>query len=698
MPRPMPEALHHHRSRHTFCRLCEAACGLVAELDASGRLVRLRPDRQHPVSQGFVCAKGTQFPQVASHPERLLFPLRRQSDGSYARLTWSAALTYLTQRIRPLLAQHGPQALGLYFGNPLAFNTTGLLSMFALIQALGTRHVYSASSQDCHNKFAGAQLMHGNPFIHPIPDFAQADVAVLFGTNPAVSQSSFVHLEGGSTVFDRMQQRGARLIWVDPRCTESAQRWGEHLAIRPGTDVFLLLTLLHLLRQRYRPDARVAGLDTLLDLAAAYPPAVAATLTGLAVERLLALAELVSSAPRVTFHMSVGVNQGPFGTLCYVALQALAYLTGQLDRQGGLLFHPLAVGLAELLRRCGASTQPEPIYAGQGTSFLSGPPAGLLADEICTADPERLRALIVVAGDPLASVPGEPRLRQALRQLDCLVCIDMFRNSTAQEADLLLPATSWLERWDLANTTALFQQAPLLQYASPVQTPPGETRADAHILADISLALGRPLFGQRWLARAWQWLNTATGTLRAAALLGWGARVLGQAPWGFPIPRLSPGRYLGRGPRTPGHQVRFWHPVLAGEPDRLAAHAATLQAPPADAGHTYRLICRRRRLGHNSWLHGATHDGPPDAVAWLAAPDLAALHIPPGGAVRLCTAAASLIIPAIAVPGVMPGTVVVPHGIPGLNVNALIPSGREWLEPLSGQHVMTGIAVQISAA
>jgi anaerobic selenocysteine-containing dehydrogenase len=141
--------------------------------------------------------------------------------------------------------------------------------------------------------------------------------------------------------------------------------------------------------------------------------------------------------------------------------------------------------------------------------------------------------------------------------------------------------------------------------------------------------------------------------------------------------------------------MRFWHPDLAAEPARLAAYATALQAPP---GTTFTLICRRRRLGHNSWLHGAVRDGDADGTAWLAPADLAALEVPAGGDILVHTTSATLRLPAVPVNGVSPGTVVVPHGVPGINVNALMPSGVAHLEPLSGQHRMTGIAVQVTAA
>src|SRR5499426_546271 len=679
----------------TFCRICEAACGLLADLDASGQPVRLRPDRAHPVSQGFVCAKGTRFLEVAEHPARLLSPLRRRADGAYERITWNEAMAFVAQRLRPILERYGPHAVGIYFGNPLAFNTLGFLTMLAFMRSLGTRNVFSAGTQDCQNKFAGSQIVHGSPLIHPLPDFEHTDVAVLLGTNPAVSQASFVHLEGGSTVFDRLQQRGGKIIWIDPRYTESAQRWGEHIAIRPGTDIFLLLALIDALRDRYHPDPRIEGLDTLLDLAAAYPIERAATLTGITPTCITDLANTIRTARRATFHMSVGVNQGSFGTLCYIALQALTYLAGQCDRQGGVLFHPLAVWVAAMARRCALGTTSVHSRVGQLPSVLSTLPGGILADEILTPGPEQIRALLVVAGDPLTSIPGETRLRQALRQVECLICLDLFQNTTGHEADLILPTTSWLERWDIATTTALFQQTSMLQYTRPVRAAPGTVRSETRILADISLLLGRPLFGSRALTRLWRCLTRDAGLAALSTVLLWPARQWFRGAWGLPTPRPRPGCYLGRGPRTPGHRMRFWHPDLAAEPARLAAYATTLQASP---GATFTLICRRRRLGHNSWLHGAVHDGATDGAAWLAPADLVALGVPDGGDILLHTASAMLQMPAVPVSGVSPGTVVVPHGVPGMNVNALMPSGVTHLEPLSGQHRMTGIAVHVTVA
>ncbi len=673
----------------TFCRICEAACGLEVERDAER--LRIRPDRAHPVSRGFVCAKGTRFADVALHPSRLRAPHVR-SGGVLREVSWETALAEVRARVAPILAQHGPNSIALYLGNPLAFNATGQLAAVLFARALGTRNVFGAGSQDCNNKFAAAQIMHGSPVIHPIPDFDHAELAVLFGTNPAVSQSSFVHLEGGAAIFDRMAERGAKIVWIDVRRTESAKRWGELVAVRPGTDVWLILALLALLADGAR-DARVEGLDRLLSLAREVTPERASRITGVSTDGIHELAEAIRDSRRTAFHMSVGVNQGPFGTLSYIALQALALVSGNYDRRGGSVFSPLAVGAARLARAGGFFTSTATSRIGGFPTVFDTLPAGVLADEIRTEGAERVRALIVVAGDPLRSVPGAHELERAMDRLDALITIDLFESAIGRRADVLLPATSWLERADLALPGLPLQTTDLLQTTRAVMDPIGDARADHRILADLSLALDRPLFGSASLAR-WLRDHELDAAIGAATELAWRLfdRVPARRGHGVRVPAPRPGGYLGRGPMTPGHRVRFWDRSLDGERDRLDAHERALAAQRG-----FVLIGRRRRIGHNSWLHGAVREGASEAEAWLATEDMQALGVDDGAMIELRTESARLRLPAFAHDGIVRGTVVVPHGEHDANVNALLPSGPAHIERLSGMLRMTGVPVELRA-
>lgn len=675
----------------TYCRICEAACGLRGEIDDRGELTRLTPDKAHPSSKGYVCAKGLRFPTVAAHPDRVTRPLLRGPDGQLRPVSWPEALAFVRERLGPLLDRYGPHAVALYGGNPLAFNAAATMTFFAFARALGTRNVYVAGSQDCHNKFAASELMHGSPFIHPLADLAHADLAVFLGTNPALSQASFLHLAEGARAIDALIARGGATLFIDPRETESAKRWGGHVPVRPGTDVYLLLALLGLCaNDEAARDPRFEGLDHLLDLARRWTPRRVGPLVGLAPEAIRDLADRILAAGRVTFHLSVGVNQGPFGTLAYVVMQALAAVTGNLDRAGGLLFHPLAVRMARLGRRTSLGTRSFRSRIGGFRSITETLPGAILADEILTPGDERVRALIVVAGDPARSIPGAARLEEAFAALDALIVIDLFENQSSRHADLVLPATSWLERGDVALTTAILQHTPLLQHTQPVLPPRGEARNEADILADLALAVDRPLFGSRLLTRALRRLPWRPA-LRALGAL-W-ARVRRAGRYGLPVPVPRAGRYLGRGPLTPGRRVRFWHPDLLAEPARLEAHAARLAL-----GGRFTLIGRRRRIGHNGWLHGGTRGGRCEARAWLCPADLEALGLEAGDPVRVRSEAGEIVLPAAADEGLSPGTVSVPHGLREANVNAVLPSGPDRAERLSGQHWMTGIPVEVEPA
>ncbi len=664
----------------TFCRICEAVCGLTAETDASGRLT-LAPDRAHPVSQGYVCAKGLAFAEHSRGPTRLLHPTVRGQ-----RVGWDEAYAEISRRARPLRERHGPHALGVYFGNPLAFNALAIPALFGLLRRLGTRNVFSAVSQDCGNKFAGAQLVHGSPVIHPIPDFERCQLAVLFGTNPYVSQSSFVHLGDGARVFDRLVARGAEVVWVDPRRHESAQRWGSHLPLRPGSDVWLLLALLSLLApERPEDDPHAQGLVRLVELARSHPLAQAARLTGLPEQSLHALAAQIRRAGRVAFHMSVGVNQGRFGTLCYVLLQALAYVTGNLDREGGSLFHPLAPLLGRAARLARVDARGHRSRVGGFPTVLDTLPGAVLAQELTTPGPEQVRGLVCLGGNPLRSIPGSAALDKALSGLSLLVCVDTFQTELTRRADVALPACGWLERFDFAATALILQTSDLLHVTERMAPPAGESRTDARIFAELSCALGRPL------------LFSSAVTHRLARLdwdgwLGGAFRALGRASLrlrhGVPLPAPRPHRYLGEGPLHPDARLRFWDERLEDERARLAAAA---EEPQLGSGQLL-LIGRRRRLGHNSWLH---REGEPE-VAWVAPAELRARSLASGQTARLRAADAELTVMVEADEGVLPGTVVVPHGLLQANVNALLPSGAAAAEPLSGQHWMTGVPVQLT--
>ncbi|RMF18420.1 MAG: hypothetical protein D6761_02750 [Candidatus Dadabacteria bacterium] len=666
----------------TFCRICEAACPLVADVTADR--VRLRPDAEDPAGHGYACAKGTRFGALLRHPERLTTP--QVGRGTQRRdATWDEALRVIRDQVRPQIRQYGAHSVGIYFGNPAAFNSFAAPAMLALQKSLGSRNMYSAGSQDCNNKFTGAWIVYGSPVVHPLPDVERCDHLILFGSNPLLSQSSFVHLDGGATALDRLVDRGGTITIVDPVATDSVRRWGGHVPIRPGRDAWLLLSLLERLRDR-EPDPALphAGLAQLLDLAGRWPAERTAELTGVAVATVDELAEKIASG-RCALHMSVGVNQGGFGTLSYVCLQALMLLGGGLDAAGGNLFHPLAVQMAKRLPGGGYGDRHQRSRIGGYPGVMGTLPGGILADEILTPGSERIRTLICVAGDPLSTMADAGRLQDAFERLDLLVTVDIFASRTTELSDVVLPATTWLERFDVATTASTFQLGDTVRASGAVVAPAADARNDARILADLSIAIGRPLFGNRLLAQLYGSVPEQLARSAAGRAVG---RRLAAGLRRLRLPAPAPGTWRGGARRG----LTFWNDVVAAEAQRFEEASQQIATHAADE---LVLLGRRRRLGHNSWLHGADRERTHEDVAWIAPETAERLALEAAGSVQLRRGSQAIRCRYEVHEGVPPDTIVVPHGMRGANINALIPAGADAIEPFSGMHRMNGWTVQI---
>src|SRR3954466_8342999 len=270
--------------RITFCRICEAHCGLVATVE-DGRVERLRPDREHPLSLGYACPKGIAMTEVQNSADRVLHPLRRTASGEFERVSWDDAIRDIGQRLK-----HVPRtSVGWYMGNPGGASYSHTLWSKGFVEALGSQHYYTAGSQDVNNRFAASALMYGSPLRVPIPDLERTSFLLMVGANPFVSNGSVL---SAPRVRDRLHaiiERGGRVVVVDPRRTETAQAF-EHLPIRPDTDAWLLLSLLHVVARDVPGSPPAAPAEP-------FSPEATAERTGVPAERCRALAQDLAAAP-----------------------------------------------------------------------------------------------------------------------------------------------------------------------------------------------------------------------------------------------------------------------------------------------------------------------------------------------------------------------------------------------------------------
>lgn len=231
--------------KKTFCGICEASCGLIATVE-DDRVVSIRPDPEHPSSKGFACSKGVEFHEIADDPDRVVHPMRRLPDGSFARATWDEAFEDIGASLNRIRKTYGADAIGVAFGNPVAWNFSGGIAISGLAAVLGTKHHYASTSVDINNYFAAGDMLYGSTMSNTLPDFAETDFALLVGTNPVVSHGSMATTGRIREVLAGLKARGGTVVVVDPRRTETARMFN-HVPIRPGADPWLLGAMLRVL-------------------------------------------------------------------------------------------------------------------------------------------------------------------------------------------------------------------------------------------------------------------------------------------------------------------------------------------------------------------------------------------------------------------------------------------------------------------
>lgn len=706
----------------TYCRICEAACGMVATVE-DGQVVKLRPDKDHPLSQGWACPKGIAMLDVHNDPDRVLHPLRRDGD-TFVRVSWEEALDDIGDRLRTIIGEHGEGAIGWYMGNPGAFSYSHPIWVKGFLDALGSKHYYTASSQDVANRFAASALMYGSPAVVPFPDLGRTQLLLMIGANPVVSHGSLLT---APRIKDRLHDvvaRGGRVVVVDPRRSETARHF-EHLPVLPDTDAWLLLSLLHVvfaegLEDREALAEQTVGSAALRKLVEPFSPEATAESTGVPAEAARRLAFDLATTPHAAVYGRTGSCLGRFGTLVAFLIDALNAVTGNLDRPGGAVFNEPPVALDSLAELIGLGYDKRRSRIGDFPDVLGAMPASLIPQEITTPGEGALRALFVSAGNPVLSVPNAPAMEAALERLDLLVSLDFYVTETNKHADYVLPATTFLEREDLPAALLGFYVQPFVQWTEAVVEPRGEARQEWEVIEAISERLGivplsepraRALFGRLPMTLTPRRLIDLLirvgpgGDLFGLRPSGLNVGKLRDAPHGIVLAEHPPTGVLRRKVHHPDGRVRLDPPRVLAEVDRLAAD------PAPSAEFPLRLIGLRELRSHNSWMHNAPllMRGKREHVARVHPDDAAALGIGDGDAVRIVSKDGEVELPVRLTDEVLAGVVSVPHGwghrggwqvanaAGGVNVNVLAGNAVDDLEPLAGMAFLNGIPVRLEA-
>ncbi|GGJ02274.1 molybdopterin oxidoreductase family protein [Streptomyces brasiliensis] len=739
------------RTALRICPLCEATCGLTLTIEGA-RVTGARGDRDDVFSRGFICPKGASFGAVDGDPDRLRTPLVRR-DGELREATWEEAFDAVVAGIRPVVERYGPDAVGVVLGNPNVHTVAGALYPPVLLGALRTRSLFTASTVDQMPKHVSSGLLYGDANAIPVPDLDHTDHLLLIGANPLESNGSLCTAPDFPGKLKALKARGGTLTVVDPRRTRTARLADRHIAIRPGTDALLLAAMAHVLFDEGLVTLgelapHVLGVEELRAEVGDFTPEAVAEACDVDAATIRARARELAAAPTAAVYARIGSCTVAHGTLANWLVDVLNILTGNLDRPGGALFPQ-------------AATDRTPRPAGPGHGFALGRwhsrvsrhpeakgelPLAALAEEIDTAteEGEPVRALVSVAANPVLSAPDGDRLDKALDSLDFMVSVDPYLNETSRHAHVVLPPPPPAQspHHDFAfNTLAVRNQVRYTRPAVPLE--PGRM-AETEILARLILAvtgmhgadpatvdamvvdqtLGKavreehsPVHGRDPKELAAQ-LTGDTGPERRLDMmlrLGPYGDGFGVRPDGLTLEQLLAhphGMDLGPlRPRLPQPlKTRSGKVELLPEP--VAADLPRLRAALRERPTGLVLVGRRHLRSNNSWMHNvpALTGGSNRCTLHIHPEDAERLGVRDGADVRVKGAGGEVTAPAEVTDAVRPGVVSLPHGWghdrpgtrlthaannPGVNVNQLLDGSL--LEPLSGNAVLNGIPVELTA-
>lgn len=715
----------------TYCRICEPLCGMIATVE-DGKLIALRPDKDHPVSQGFACPKGIAFADLHNDPDRVTTPLRRTPNG-FEPVSWDEAMTDIAERLDGIIGRHGAGGVGWYYGNPGAFSYSHTMWLILLMLGLGRKaHLFTAGSQDVNNRFVASQLLYGAPFALPVPDVLRTDFLVVIGANPIVSHGSVLTAPRIRDRLHEIVKRGGRVLVIDPRKTETAAQF-EWLGIVPDSDAFLLLSLLQVmfsenLADRAAITGQADGLEWLERLAAPFTPESTERHTGIAPDTVRGLARDLVRTPRAAVYGRVGTSIGRNGTLTTYLLDAVNLVAGNLDHVGGAMFGTLGVpgerwlnkaagGVLRLLYRHKRSR------IGDFPSVLLSEPAGIMAKEITTPGPGQVRALFVSAGNPVLSVPNGAELERALETLELSVGIDLYVSETTAHCDYVLPATTMYERDDFPLPFQMLQPTPFRQATEAVVAPAGEARPEWAIIDELTRRLAhrtvalRGLQLTRKIVGAFGFRLTPRFIADAVIRLSAGGDRFGLRPGGLSFRRLTHehphGAVVGSNLRAGvlptvavyrGAKMRLVHADIEG-----GIRALSRQSDPD--GYPLRLINMRELRSENSWMHNVPLLMRGDRLqsALMHVDDAADLKISDGDRIRVRSPHGEIELPVTLTKDLVGGVIAIPHGwghngaggwkvanaAGGVNVNQLMSSEPADLERLAGMARLTGIPVSV---
>ncbi|HMK47519.1 MAG TPA: molybdopterin-dependent oxidoreductase [Methanocella sp.] len=484
----------------TVCTLCGlSGCGLEVVVK-DGKVVKVQGDRGHPENKGALCVKGRAAIEILYSPDRLKYPLRRvgaRGEGKWERISWDDALSIISDRLKTVKTNYGPESVCFMKGSGHDNTVGDVRSYFhRLANLFGTPNL-ATPFYNCYGPRVLNMFMTLGSI--PAPDVENSNCIVLWGINPTDSS-----LTRQIKIQDAVK-RGAKLLVIDPRTTYFAGKADIHLKPRPGTDGALALGMLRVIVEEMLYDVKfvskwTVGFEELKALLDGYPLETVERITWVPREEIKKAARLYAGTEHACIFLGNALDQHTNASQSIRAIAAMMAITDNLDARGGNIMLPpfrMAKNPIELHERL----PPEMDQKRLGRDFLltrfeftklAHEPSVVKA--ILEETPYPVKAMLVIASNPMRVSPDTGRIKAALEGLDFLVVADIFMSQTAQLADIVLPACTFLEETYIATYEVgayLKPTIPGLVKLRPAVVPPlNESRTEWQIVADLARKMG----------------------------------------------------------------------------------------------------------------------------------------------------------------------------------------------------------------
>ncbi len=677
---------------HSVCpHDCPSACALEVEVLDTRRIGAVRGAAANTYTAGVVCAKVARYAERLHHPDRLLRPLARsgpKGSGQFREIGWDEALDRVAEAFATTAAQHGASAVWPYY----YAGTMGLVQRDGINRL---RHVMGYARQKntiCVALAESGWLAGAGRITGPDPrEMARADLIVMWGGNPVATQVNVM-----THVTRARKERGAKLVVIDPYRNGTAQAADVHLALRPGTDGALACAVMHVaFRDNYADHAYMARYTDCPERLKAHlstrDPAWAAAITGLTIEEIEAFAALYGRTARSYIRLGYGFSRRRNGAAQLHAVSCLPGVTGAWQHEGGgafwnnrAIYHWDKTLIEGLDRR---DLGVREFDMSRIASVLNNDPRDL-------AGGPPVHAMLIQNTNPAVVAPDSNRVRRGLLRPDLFVCVhEQFMTETAELADIVLPATMFLEHDDLYQAGGHSH----IQLGPKLVEPPGECRSNHAVIGALAARLGAEHPGF-----AMSEMELIDATLRAS---GWpGAASLRESHWIDAQGNFADSHFLNGF----GHADRRFHFA----PDWAAIGAAHAAMPPLPdhmdtldtptTAHPFRLVTApARQFLNTSFTETATarrREGRPTVLLHPA--DAASLGVAEDDKVRLGNERGEVVLHARLFDGLQPGVLVVESLWPnaafegGIGINALT---SDEAAPPNGGAVFHDTAVWLRA-